>query len=263
MTNLAVSGTLNATLGTGSTLTYTTGGEINANYALGLVLPTLTTGYLQYTGSAFAWGNPTGTGGTVTTITVGNLSPLFTTSVATPSSTPAVTFTLANAAAHTLYGNSSGSTAAPTFGYTVGSAASNIPQLDASSNLIENLKSNGNTVVLSSGGITATDTNTNVLSMTATGVNLAFGPGTTAGEGVLSLGKTQNSAGGYAVDLNDNTGNGLILGNGYSVNTANINLSNLTISSGFVNTSGGTTYVYGNPLYLGVNAISGGSRTRR
>jgi hypothetical protein len=45
----------------------------------------------------------------------GNLSPLFTTSVATSTSTPALTFTLTNAAANTYFGNATASSAAPSF----------------------------------------------------------------------------------------------------------------------------------------------------
>jgi hypothetical protein len=56
-----------------------------------------------------------GSGGTVTTFSAGNLSPLFTTSVATATSTPALTFTLSNAAANTVFGNCTGSSAAPSF----------------------------------------------------------------------------------------------------------------------------------------------------
>ena len=53
--------------------------------------------------------------GTVTTFSAGTLSPLFTTSVATATSTPALSFSLSNAAANTVFGNFTGSPAAPTF----------------------------------------------------------------------------------------------------------------------------------------------------
>jgi hypothetical protein len=53
--------------------------------------------------------------GTVSSFSAGNLNPLFTTSVATPTTTPALSFTLQNAAAGTVYGNPSGSPAAPSF----------------------------------------------------------------------------------------------------------------------------------------------------
>lgn len=55
-------------------------------------------------------------GGTVTTFSAGNLSPLFTTNVANPTSTPALSFTLDSQTANTIFaGPSSGPVAAPTF----------------------------------------------------------------------------------------------------------------------------------------------------
>ncbi|MGI8952289.1 MAG: beta strand repeat-containing protein [Chitinophagaceae bacterium] len=57
---------------------------------------------------------PAGTG-TVTSFSSGNLSPLFTTSVATPTTTPALSFTLSNAAAHSFFGNNTSVSAAPAF----------------------------------------------------------------------------------------------------------------------------------------------------
>lgn len=61
--------------------------------------------------------NPSGGGsGTVTTFSSGNLSPLFTTSVANAATTPALTFTLSTQAANTLFaGPTTGAAAAPTF----------------------------------------------------------------------------------------------------------------------------------------------------
>lgn len=57
----------------------------------------------------------TGTGGTVTSFSAGNLSPLFTTSVATATTTPALSFSLSNAGANTYFGNVTGSTGAPSY----------------------------------------------------------------------------------------------------------------------------------------------------
>jgi hypothetical protein len=54
-------------------------------------------------------------GGTVTDLTAGNLSPLFTTSVATSTTTPALTFSLSNAAGGTVFGNNTSSSAAPAY----------------------------------------------------------------------------------------------------------------------------------------------------
>lgn len=53
--------------------------------------------------------------GTVTSFSSGNLSPLFTTSVATATTTPALSFTLSNAAGGTVFGNNTGSSAAPAY----------------------------------------------------------------------------------------------------------------------------------------------------
>ncbi len=54
--------------------------------------------------------------GTVTSFSAGNLSPLFTTSVANPTTTPALSFALSNANAGTIFaGPTTGAAAAPTF----------------------------------------------------------------------------------------------------------------------------------------------------
>lgn len=53
--------------------------------------------------------------GTVTSFSAGTLSPLFTTSVATATSTPALSFVLTNAGANTWFGNSTALSAAPAF----------------------------------------------------------------------------------------------------------------------------------------------------
>lgn len=53
--------------------------------------------------------------GTVTSVSAGGLTPLFTTGVSNTATTPAISFTLSNAAAHTYFGNNSGSTGAPAF----------------------------------------------------------------------------------------------------------------------------------------------------
>jgi hypothetical protein len=53
--------------------------------------------------------------GSVTNFSAGALSPLFTTSVATSTTTPFLQFNLSNAAAHRFFGNNTGSTAAPDY----------------------------------------------------------------------------------------------------------------------------------------------------
>lgn len=54
-------------------------------------------------------------GGTVTSVSVGNLSPLFTTLVSNPTTAPSAAFTISNAGAWSLLGNLSSSSAAPTY----------------------------------------------------------------------------------------------------------------------------------------------------
>lgn len=74
-------------------------------------------------------------GGSVSTFSSGNLSPLFTVGIANPNTTPAVTYSLTNAPAYSVFGNFTGSSAAP--GYTAaptfdGSNLVNIPQFNGS-----------------------------------------------------------------------------------------------------------------------------------
>jgi hypothetical protein len=56
-----------------------------------------------------------GGGGTVTTVSAGNLAPLFITSVSNPSTIPGITFSLSNASPNSVFGNNTGSSAAPTY----------------------------------------------------------------------------------------------------------------------------------------------------
>ena len=68
---------------------------------------------LSYTGGVLS--ATAGGGGTVTTFTSGNLSPLFTTAVSTPNTTPALSFALSSANALTVLSNVTGSAAAPAY----------------------------------------------------------------------------------------------------------------------------------------------------
>jgi hypothetical protein len=59
--------------------------------------------------------NSTSGAGTVTSFSAGDLSPVFTTNVADPTTTPALTFSLTNAAANTWLGNNTASPAGPAY----------------------------------------------------------------------------------------------------------------------------------------------------
>lgn len=59
-----------------------------------------------------------GGSGTVTSFSAGGLSPLFTTTTATSTTTPALSFVLSTAAAHTVFGNFTAGAAAPTYSAT-------------------------------------------------------------------------------------------------------------------------------------------------
>lgn len=71
---------------------------------------------LVSTGTASVWGAcASGGAGTVTSFSAGTLTPLFTTSVTNPTTIPALAFSLSTAAAHTFFGNTSGSTGSPSY----------------------------------------------------------------------------------------------------------------------------------------------------
>jgi len=69
--------------------------------------------YVWYNPTTKAFYPPIAGSGTVTSFSAGNLSPLFTTSVTSPSSTPALSFTLSNFAADSIFGNFTGGSAQP------------------------------------------------------------------------------------------------------------------------------------------------------
>lgn len=80
-------------------------------------------GLSAFAQGGFGTGSPAGFpktggsgGGGVSAFSAGNLSPLFTTSVATHTTTPALSFLLSNAAAYTVLGNFTASAAGPTYG---------------------------------------------------------------------------------------------------------------------------------------------------
>jgi hypothetical protein len=82
---------------------------------LSLIAGSPTTGQaLEFDGTNWVPATVSGTG-TVTSFSSGNASPLFSTSVATATTTPAQTFTVSNAAAHTILSNATSGSAAPAY----------------------------------------------------------------------------------------------------------------------------------------------------
>ena len=109
--------TVQDVIGTGtngtSTLTFAhSGSSGTAEIALGSNATITNAGALTVVSCS---GCTTGGGGTVTSFSAGNLSPLFTSSVATATTTPALTFSLSNAGAGTVLGNATSSSAGPTY----------------------------------------------------------------------------------------------------------------------------------------------------
>jgi hypothetical protein len=92
-------------------------------------------------------------GGSVTDFSAGDLSPLFTTTEATTTTTPALSFALTNAAATTVFGRAAGTSGAPTYSAS--------PQFTA----IGNLTTNG--FVKTGGGVGTLSVDTNTYLTTA------------------------------------------------------------------------------------------------
>lgn len=105
--------------GTGISTAPTSGQILIGTSSNGYALNTITPGSgIQITnGSGSITISSSGaTGGTVTSVSVGNLSPLFTSNVATATTTPAITYTLSNQTSGTaLLGPKTGAATAPTF----------------------------------------------------------------------------------------------------------------------------------------------------
>src|SRR5678816_2151843 len=96
---------------------------------------TITGTYPNFTISSTAGGS-----GTVTSFSSGNLSPLFTTSVATATTTPALSFSLSNAGANTWFGNNTGGATTPSFNSSgsLSEATSSILSITGTNTLLGN-----------------------------------------------------------------------------------------------------------------------------
>jgi hypothetical protein len=107
----------------------------------------------SYEGTDYKWTASVSSSGsgTLTNFSAGDLSPLFTTSEATTTTTPALTFSLSTAAAHTFFGNNTGSTGAPSFS-SIG--LSDLPTITVASGGTGNTSATA--YALLAGGITST-----------------------------------------------------------------------------------------------------------
>jgi len=152
------------------------------------------------------WPGTSGGGGsgTVTNFTAGNLPTLFTTSVATPTTTPALTFTLSSQAANSFFGNFTNAAAAPTFStnptFPTGQFANSARVSAIVPGLIEELhfqEANGTTPIDFSPGSANPPTvvgNINLAGDLAGGFNVAAGTGAVTPSGYVLLNPGLNTA---------------------------------------------------------------------
>lgn len=90
--------------------------------ATGLMVYNTTTGsFYYYTGSVWQAVGAGGSG-TVTSVSSGNLTPVFSTSVSNATTTPSISYSLSNSAAYTVLTNSTNATSAPSYGKVVPNA---------------------------------------------------------------------------------------------------------------------------------------------
>ncbi len=81
-----------------------------------------TSGFYYWDGATWQAIGSGGGSGTVTTVSTGNLAPVFTATVNTPTTTPAISYTLSSSAAYTVLTNSTNATSVPSYGKVVPNA---------------------------------------------------------------------------------------------------------------------------------------------
>lgn len=156
-------------------------------------------GAATLTGNALNIPQYSGNPGTVTSFSAGNLSPFFTTSVATATSTPALTFSLSNAAQNSvLAGPASGGAGAPSYQTAPTFSGANLTSLPTPSSFSGNLAGDvtgtqSSTVVGRINGISLAGLSTGLLkNTTSTGVPVIAIAGT---DFVIPSGSITGSAG--------------------------------------------------------------------
>ncbi len=152
-------------------------------------------------------------GGTVTNFTAGNLSPLFTTTVATASTTPALTFNQSTFAAHKWYGNNTGSTAAPGAQSPACADLSDAGAFcngTAAASLSVGALANGMTATTQTVGDNTTKVATDafVIANVAAGVGTGFNNGAGTGyQDAAAISAPSNPGGGCRLYIDSGTGN--------------------------------------------------------
>lgn len=193
--------------------------------------------------------------GTVTAFSSGNLSPLFTTNVATSTTTPALTFSLSNAGANTYFGNATGGSTAPSF-----TAAGALTKTD-DTNVTLTLGGNPATSLLRSASLTLGWTG--VLAASRGGTNNGF----TQFSGPASSAKTFTLPNTNATILTDNaavtvaqggtgvsTITGIVQGNGTGAMTG---ITNSSTTGQTLRVTGASTYAWGALDLANSSAITG------
>ena len=136
-------------------------------------------------------GNPVGTG-TVQSTSVGNLSPLFTSSVATPTTAPAITYSLSNAAQNAVLAGPTSGAGAPTHRTLV---AADIPSLSSTYCLLTGCTHTGQITISNAASPTA------AISSSTTGATLNITSTLATSGGGASIDLTEGASSASAVLL--------------------------------------------------------------
>lgn len=162
-----------------------------------------------------------GGSGTVTSVSSGNLSPLFTVSVATATTTPAFTFTATAQSANTVYGNFTGSSAPATFSASPVFSAANLTSFPTFNQNTTGQSGTVNTIAgnLSFTNFTTTGVGTLASPYSVTGITLAGLPSLSANTVLGAL--TATTPSGLAMPSCSGASNALTWtsGTGFGCNT--------------------------------------------